>query len=448
MLRRCCFLGMLALWVGATGCTGPATRAGNLMSARSAALADSPGPPQRMVSLPPERIDSSLVAASSTGLAKYFPGIRKGSVEAPRLAGSARPSRLFSRRSRSSQIYTTDARPGLGQAPGSVLGAEASALPVAIQMPTDPTSDAAVQPTRGEATSDRTPTAGSGLSDGPPLFPGTASAPADEVNPLPPAAESHADEVVAPRAALGDDDQEFNPLPPAAEPGRDDTFARRKPEVPEFDPRERPRLTSGTTTAIDPQDPKPEPSPKLDEPAPEPSPTPDEPAAKPEPEPTSAPGPKADEPEARTEPKKEAGPRSVEPSTQAVPRAMAPPLHNHPAVAPRTSLIQWLKKSTAKPAARVHATSVLASPQSPPPTRVLASPQVKPTPQVLPTPQVKPTPQVLPTSQVSPSSQAKAVESCEAEAVGPEKCHHCCLLKLVKKVLHCDRWPWPKGRTR
>ncbi len=148
MMRRCWIVGTLALWAAASGCTGTAMRNGTSMASRQRAWADAPAPPQRQVMLPSGSDDAKVAAGSPAGLSKYFPGLSRSGADAPGVvATKTRPSRFgFARRAKPNQIYTTDARAGLD---GGMV--EASALPVAIQLPTENLSDRAVTPTHAEA---------------------------------------------------------------------------------------------------------------------------------------------------------------------------------------------------------------------------------------------------------------------------------------------------------
>ncbi len=221
MMRRCYFVGLLAIWVGASGCAGTARRpdGSSIFAARTAI--EAPAPLQRQVAVPPERTELvAQTATSPVGLSKYFPSLRRNQTESPKIASSSRFT-WFGLRSKGTtqQIYTTDARASLNR-----VGPEPTALPVSLQVPTDN----AVTPTSAEAVTSGSPrsatetpkSVGSDTLAGAPSraldFGGIPSKPGeDEVNPLPPAAEPAA--------------------PPTAS-------VNRMPELPAIDPRERPRL--------------------------------------------------------------------------------------------------------------------------------------------------------------------------------------------------------------
>lgn len=231
MMRRCWILGALALWVGGSGCTTTARRTDGPMPLSSRIWGESPvpAPPQRQVSLPPEREESPTGSTASTGLSKYFPGLRRNPVDPLNVAGASRPARFsFARRSKGTQVYTTDARSGLN--PGM---AGASMLPVAIQVPSDRASDAAVTPARAEQVA--TPT--------------DLNTPAPAPDPEKSVAKAEAPPILADTAGNppGAGAEESHSLPPAEVPEArpaGPAVVNRMPELPAVDPRERPRLSS------------------------------------------------------------------------------------------------------------------------------------------------------------------------------------------------------------
>jgi hypothetical protein len=229
MMRRCWIVGALALWVGGTGCTTTATRTDVPTALGSRYWSEAAAPPQRQVSLPPEREDTSATSTGPVGLAKYFPGLRRGQADSANVAADGRPAWFsFTRRQRPTQVYTTDARSGLNQGM-----AQATALPVAIQVPSDRASDSAVTPTRAEKT-----TAASDLNTPAPASDTEKSAAKADMPPL-------GADVAATTPANGD--QATNPLPPAEAPDAapaGPVVVSRMPGIPSVDPRERPRLSS------------------------------------------------------------------------------------------------------------------------------------------------------------------------------------------------------------
>jgi hypothetical protein len=318
MLRRCWIVGALALWVGGSGCTTTARRTDGptALSSRIWGEAPAPAPPQRQVALPPEREETPTASTSSTGLAKYFPGLRRNPVEAPSTAEPGRPAWFSSiRRPKPTQVYMTDARSGLTQGM-----AQASALPVAIQIPSDRASDSAVTPAKAEQLT----TSSDLLAPIPASDPEKTASKADMPPPL-------ADSAGTPP---GPGDQETNPLPPAAGPGTEPTappVVNQMRDLPPVDPRERPRLSSMAA-------------------------------------PTAPSGPKTQSPD---------GQKSDDQAMKAFPATAGSA--TSPDSPDPTTLTGFLRKlgSAGRATPHLHSTTVLASPQS------LPSPQVKPSAQVV-----------------------------------------------------------------
>ncbi len=279
-------------------------------------------PPQRQVVVPPERVDvvAQSTAPAPIGLSKYFPTLRRNQTEAPKVASTGRFTWFGLRpKAGGTQVYTTDARVALNRP-----SPEPTALPVALQVPSDP----AVTPTGGEAelppespskptaspTASTTPVGADPLAEAPaqvPDFGGTPSKPGeDEVNPLPPAAEPASPVVAAP------------------------PVVNRMPALPAIDPRERPQLASPQPV---------QPSPAFDA-APEPN----------------------------------FGKTGDQQAVKAVPQPADP---NKPAEAPVPAMY-----STHHHSAKAQKT-VFASPQVAPTPQAQPSPQAKPTPQGLASPQ-------------------------------------------------------------
>jgi hypothetical protein len=206
-------------------------------------MVEAPAPPQHQVAVPPERTDvfaQSTTTSSPVGLSKYFPGLRRNPADSPRFAATSRFSWFGLRPKGNTQVYETDARVALNRPTP-----EPTALPVALQVPTD----RAVRPTSAETILPASPMQPSASPANPsqpggsdPLAVGPAQVPDFGGTPSKP----------------GED--EVNPLPPAAEPGTPAAVAYRMPELPAIDPRERPQLAN-------PQPSEPNPAPN---PAPEP----------------------------------------------------------------------------------------------------------------------------------------------------------------------------------
>jgi hypothetical protein len=236
MLRRCWIVGALALWVGGSGCTTTARRTDGptAFSSRIWGEAPAPAPPQRQVTLPPEREETPVASAAPTGLSKYFPGLRRNPVETPSPAAASRPTWFsFNRRPKPTEVYMTDARSGLTQGM-----TQASALPVAIQIPSDRAADSSVTPARAE-----TVTASSDLVA--PTSPSAPVANSASKGDVPPPLTGSAATPPGP----GPGDQAANPQLPADDLGAGlaaNPAVNRMPELPPVDPRERPRLSSMT----------------------------------------------------------------------------------------------------------------------------------------------------------------------------------------------------------
>jgi hypothetical protein len=324
MMRRCWIVGALALWVGGTGCTTTATRTDGPTSLGSRYWSETPAPPQRQVSLPPEREETPATSTAPVGLAKYFPGLRRNPAEPTNVATEARPAWFsFTRRQKPTQVYTTDARAGLSKNMTQV-----TALPVAIQVPSDRASDTAVTPARVEKT-----TATSDLNAPAPASDAEKSAAKADMPPL--------GTVVAATTPPGTGDKGNNSLPPAEGPDTapaGPVAANRMPDLPPVDPRERPRLASPAVYG------------------------------------TSS-GPLVQSPN---------GQKSDDQALKAIPSTAWSSTSDDSTDLPiLTAFFRKVRGTT-----HTHSTTVLASPQSLPSPQAKPSPQVAPRPPVKPSPQV------------------------------------------------------------
>jgi hypothetical protein len=268
------------------------------------------------------------------GLSKYFPGLRRDPAETPNVTSASRPAwSWFARRPTPTQVYMTDARSGLNQGM-----AEASALPVSLQVPSSRASDSAVTPANGERltqssdpiapTTSSDPEKSAARPDGPPLLTDFVENPPRQGN------------------------LESNPLPPAdrAEPDPTTAAVNRMPEIPPVDPRERPRLSSTAGPAA-----------------------------------STVPGDRST-----------AGQKSDNQAMKAVPATPGSAVLSD---APEPTLTAFFRKmgSTVRGTPHYHPTTVLASPQSLPSPQVVLKQKPRPSPQVAPSPQVKPSAQVIET---------------------------------------------------
>ena len=234
MRRRCGLLLLTGLCVWSAGCAGTARREDGSPIYGPRAWAEPPAPAQRVVALTAVR--SGVVADPSApkpeGLARYFPGLRRGSSEAPKVAARYRPTWFGLRPSSSppatpaslgTQTYVTDARQQLNRS-----APEPTVLPVALQVPSE------------RASSDRrvTPTTAEGPPDDQPLPPNWAI---DRM--VRPTSGSASPATPAPSLDLGGKpaapgEDEVNPLPPATEPapGQVAEGTAGTPPVPSVEP--------------------------------------------------------------------------------------------------------------------------------------------------------------------------------------------------------------------
>ena len=223
MKRRCWIMISMALLVGSSGCAGTARRDDGSSVFAPRAWNAPTAPPQRAVSLTP---DGTLAAADSAaprfGLSKYFPGLAKNQAETPTLASAKpRPTWFGLRPAKpaATVTYMTDNREHLNRS-----GPSPTSLPVALQVPSDRmTADRQVTPTSGETISQ--PPSQARVSDG-----DAATKPSEEVV----ATSSRPIDFGGEPSKPGEDD--VNPLPPAAETGTPAAVVNRMPPTPSIDP--------------------------------------------------------------------------------------------------------------------------------------------------------------------------------------------------------------------
>ena len=236
MKRRCGLLFLLALWAGTSGCATSARRSDGTPIFGSSAWNQAPAPPQAvMASSGSGPGVATGTASKSEGLARYFPGLKRVATEPPKVAARHRPTwfGLRPNKGAGTQTYMTDARAGLNQGVP-----EPTALPVALQVPTD----RAVTPANAEAVQPDPPARSSANDAGSSPPPGRDSPSSD----IP--------DFGGKPSAPGED--EVNPLPPAAEPGPPAAAVERTPQLPMVDPRDRPSVDPTNPTAGPPSDEK------------------------------------------------------------------------------------------------------------------------------------------------------------------------------------------------
>ena len=167
---------ILVTALAATGCaTGSHRESTRSHVAYPALGAKTIAPPQTQVSLPAEPIDLFAPAATTTSqrrLAQFFPGLGRGTVahspasaptptptpgpvasrtltpapvEVATVAEGSRPGFFGFRKSRAQHIYTTDARPIVARS-----AAAPAFLPVALQIPQPRQADRSVTPTSAD----------------------------------------------------------------------------------------------------------------------------------------------------------------------------------------------------------------------------------------------------------------------------------------------------------
>lgn len=217
MRRRSEILLLIGLLAGASGCAGTARRDDGTSIFGPRAWNTPPAPPQRPVTLTSASTTTADPSSRREGLSKYFPGLNKKSASTTGTEVAAtkyRPTWFGLRPPKSSGdlTYMSDPRGQLNRS-----GPSPTALPVALQVPSDrASSDRLVMTTAAETTTDGpAPSAGSSSGDSlasstvPPDFGGKPSRPGED---------------------------EVNPLPPAAEPGTEAAIANRMPQVPLVDP--------------------------------------------------------------------------------------------------------------------------------------------------------------------------------------------------------------------
>ena len=242
MKRRCGLLLVVAFWAGASGCSSTARRTDGSPIFGPKAWNEAPAPPQKLVAAAPARsADAEEPAARPDGLARYFPALRRTNPEPPKVATRHRPTWFGLRPNPNkvvgTQTYMTDARAGLNRP-----GAEPTALPVALQVPSERGfADRAVTPTNAESIRPATAPRSTGSED-------SSTPPGrDLVASSTPGIPDFGGKPSRP----GED--EVNPLPPAAEPNAPAAVASRMPELPTIDPRERP-TTPGPEAKAEPVD--------------------------------------------------------------------------------------------------------------------------------------------------------------------------------------------------
>jgi hypothetical protein len=238
MKRRCWILLSMALLVGSSGCAGTARRDDGSSIFGPRAWNAPTAPPQRTVSMTP---DGSVAAADPVaprfGLSKYFPALTKKEADAPVLASTKpRPTWFGLRPSKpaATVTYMTDTREQLNRS-----GPLPTSLPVSLQVPSNRVAaDRQVTPTSGETISPAPTQAQNTDGD-------AATKPSEEVV----ATSSRPIDFGGEPSKPGED--EVNPLPPAAETGTPATVVNRMPPTPSIDPlsspsTDRPASSSGS----------------------------------------------------------------------------------------------------------------------------------------------------------------------------------------------------------
>ncbi|WP_435010395.1 hypothetical protein P12x_001659 [Tundrisphaera lichenicola] len=344
------------------------------MPSHAKAWAEASAPPQQQVSLPPEGSETSVASTSPLGLSKFFPGLRRNSTVVPKVEPSSRTSWFaFNRRPKPTQFYMTDARTSLGQ--GSSVAAGATMLPVAIQVPSEKASDAAVTPARVEQDVP--------ASDLAPPAPFVEMDKMANPAPVAPAGQQLASSELDRPSSTG----ENAPIPPSAElpaPESGVIVVNRMPTVPEVDPidESRPSISKPIGSPVEV---------KLTK----------------------------DDVRKSDDQARQAIPPIVDPASaleETEPTILAAFLHKI-----------GVKHHTSP---HVHTPMALASPQSAP------SPQAKPVIQVVAKHKHKPIAKakVTPTSQVQPTAQAPA-HTCVCDNCGAKIGKRPCILKRMKSKL-------------